>query len=289
MTNARLELVLAVVCAGAVGGCGLTVPEMQEFYQAREEQQLDENYIINRVKCELHLAVQKIFKSYAKGNYTGNDISWFKKWGAKVNMKITVDEKSALKPGASFKKLLPTAHTTLANGEVLDTAQSFSLGLGLNVSSDATRVEQVEFTYRFKDLLAERPIVSCEQQGNFLIKGDLKIGQFINNKIFLAAVPGTVTPPYGGVPYSVFSYQITFVVSYGGGITPSWTLVQVSANPDGDFASVSRIRTHDLTITLAAVDQGPPTTVARLSPDGEAVHMSQLIGQAVAIRNQSQR
>jgi hypothetical protein len=79
------------------------------------------------------------------------------------------------------------------NGNVT-TPQSFALGLGLQFSADATRKETIGFTYSFADLLSDRDIKGdCDNENGVLIHSDLKIGQFIVNKAFLAKVPGSVT------------------------------------------------------------------------------------------------
>ncbi len=54
-------------------------------------------------------------------------------------------------------------------------------------------------------------------------------------------------------PYSV-STELKFVIVSGGSVTPTWKLLQVSANTSGTLFAVNRTRTHDLIITV-----GPPS------------------------------
>jgi hypothetical protein len=248
-----------VIAAVSVGGCGLNVPEMQEWYEPREQQKITENRLINHIKCELHKGVDDaIDKYYGAGKRSGLSAEWIKSWLATVTLKLTVDEKGTANPGISWVRPLSDTRT-------------FSLGAGVNGSSDATRIETISFTYPLKDLRTAGKIVNpCSNPREVLIEGDLKIGQFLDKKVFLTTVPGTIIGPY-----SAFSYQVTFAVVYGGTITPSWRLVELTVNPDSPFLSATRTRTHDVTITLA-----PPGDPA--AAEAAAIHNAALIGQAVA-------
>ena len=75
----------------------------------------------------------------------------------------------------------------------------------------------------------------------------------------------------GMLKTDAISYEIKFVIVSSGNITPSWKLVQVSANASGTFFSAGRTRTHDLIITI-----GPD--------DGRTLsaHLASQIGQAVS-------
>lgn len=251
-----------LLCAAAIalfGGCGAYVPEMQEWYEPPESQKITENRLINHIKCELHKGVDDaIRKYYGAGQRSGNKADWIKDWLATVTLKLTVEEKSSANPGLSWVR-------------TLSDTRSFTLSAGVNASSDATRIETISFTYPLRELRSARPIVNpCEKPGEILIEGDLKIGQFLDKKIFLSTVPATIIGPY-----SAFSYQVTFVVVYGGSVTPTWKLVEFTANPDSPFLNATRTRTHDVTITIA-----PPGDAA--AAEAAAIHNAALIGQAVA-------
>jgi hypothetical protein len=241
-----------------LAGCGLSVPEMQEWYDPPETQKITENRIINHIKCELHKGMDDAITKYrAAGIRSGYPADWLKNWLATVTLKLTVDEKSGVNPGVSWVR-------------TLSDVRSFTFGAGLNASADATRIETISFTYPLTDFrLAGRIKGPCEEPAS-LIEGDLKIGQFIDKKVFLTTVPGTIVGPY-----SAFSYEVTFVVVYGGAVTPTWKLVEVTVNPDSPFLSGTRTRTHDVTITLA-----PPNDAA--AAEAAAIHNAALIGQAVA-------
>jgi hypothetical protein len=62
-----------------------------------------------------------------------------------------------------------------------------------------------------------------------------------------------------------------------GGITPAWKLVQVNFNQSGTLFEVSRLRTHDLLITLGPGDFKGLTAVA-----ANNAHLASQIGLAVS-------
>jgi len=71
-----------------------------------------------------------------------------------------------------------------------------------------------------------------------------------------AALPDHIDPPIDSVAHSV-----SFVVAYGAGISPSWTLLQWkgpgSSSGNNPFFGASGTRTHSLTIALAPRSGGP--------------------------------
>lgn len=262
--------------AQILGSCGLYTPEMEALYERQADQKLFENTIVNNVKCEITLGVVESLQAYGTGG-EHKAIDWLPGWGATVAMKLTVDEKSSLSPGVTF---------TPPNN-------AFSLGLAPSGSADATRVEQIAFTYSFQDLLKDyrrHPFSSCsENENGVLVKSDLKIAQFITDKVFIATVPGSTENPGNKSPYTTFSDEITFVAAYGGGITPTWKFTRVTVNPSTLF-SATRTNTDDLTITLGpVVVPATKTAPAQLSIEAENIHFANLIGSAVATAIQSRQ
>ncbi len=70
-----------------------------------------------------------------------------------------------------------------------------------------------------------------------------------------AALPNQIDPPINSVAHS-----ISFVVAYGAGISPSWSLLQFKGPSGGGntpFFSASGTRTHTLNIALAPRSGGP--------------------------------
>lgn len=240
-------------------GCGLHVPDAQEFYEPADHQRITENTIINHIKCEIHKGADDALERWKEpGRRSGFPPDWFKTWNATVTLKLAVDEKGSLAPGVSWTRTFPSAN-------------SFTLGAGLNLSSQATRTETISFTYSLQSLVGAKRIAEpCKVPNASLLTGDLKIGEFIDKKIFLTTVPGTI-----GSPYSAFNYEVSFVIITNGTVTPTWKLVDVTANPGGPFASATRTRTHTMSITFSAPNDKAAEEAARL-------HNASLIGQAVA-------
>lgn len=270
-----------------VGGCGLFTPEMQAFWETRDQEKAFENIIVNNVKCEIRNGVYEAERLLASSTpYPGNDISWLEQQGALVTLKLVVDEKSSLNPGISYSDTAP---------------RPFSLGVGTANSADATRTETVAFTYSFHDLMHEKGVekylgVPCDNENGVLIQSDLKIKDFIVNKVFLAKVPGSVViedvrgrkRTVANNPFSTFQYDQTFVISYGVNGTPTWKFTRVTVNPSSPLFSTSQQRTQDLTISISKTAPATKNAPAQPSAEAIALHNAALIGQAVATAIQSQ-
>ena len=256
---------------------------MQRWGKDKDAEKIDENKIVGQIHCELHKGVQEVLRNPPKEGYS---VEWIRKWGAKVTLTVTVDEKGGIAPGVTFNTIHPSAITKFYNGNVT-TPQTYSLALGFSGSADATRKEAIAFTYAFEDLLKDSPIErDCENETGLLIHSDLKIAEFIANKAFIASIPGSAGGP--GAPYSTFSDEITFVVAYGGNLTPTWKLLRFSAGPQGNTPMLSgtRTKTHDIIITLAPVQ--PDTKPAQLVPDAQIVHQAGLISSQIRAALQGQ-
>jgi hypothetical protein len=275
---------LLITLSTTVGGCGFFTPEMQTFWEGKDQEKAFENVIVNNIKCEIRNGVydaQQLLKT--PGRYPGNDIGWLEQQGATVSLKLSVDQKSALNPGISY------------GGAI------FSAGVGTANSTDATRTEIVAFTYSFHDLLHEKGVekflgVPCKDENGVFIQSDLKIRDFIFNKVFLAKVPGSVViedvpgakPKTISDPFSTFSDQITFVVAYGVNGTPTWKFTRITVNPSSPLLSTSEQRTQDLTITIGKTTPATKNSPAQPSLEAINLHEAALIGQAVATAIQSQ-
>ncbi len=280
---AVISLFVAMLC-----GCGLATPEMETFWETKDQQKAFENIIVNNVKCEIRNGVydaERLLQTNTK--HPGNDISWLEQQGATVSLKLAVDDKSSLNPSISYSDIAPVTFP-------------FSFSFGTANSADATRIEIVAFTYSFHDLLHEKGVERylgkpCDNENGVLIKSDLKIKDFIINKVFLAKVPGSVViedvpghPRTVSDPFSTFSYQITFVVAVGGNGTPTWKFKRVTIDPSSSLFSTSEQRTQDLTITIGKTTPATKKNPATPSPEAIDLHTAALIGQAVATAIQSQ-
>jgi hypothetical protein len=266
-----------------LSGCGLHVPEMQELYADKEEEKFDENDIVNAIKCELRKGVRDVLEdpmySPTTGT-TGNQVDWLRQWGTKVSLQLSVSENGAFNPGVTFTTPFQTS------------SQSFSLGLGVQSSAEALRKETIGFSYAFSELLNEPKIdFPCTDPHRILIHSNLKIGDFIKAKAFIARVPGTIPTNTTAGPFSAFSYEVQFTVEYGGSITPSWKLVRLSTNTNSPLLSAKRKKIQNMTLTLGPMAESSSQSAAdvikrtgagiQLAPDAEAVHNANLIGQAI--------
>jgi hypothetical protein len=99
------------------------------------------------------------------------------------------------------------------------------------------------------------------------------------NKVFLAKVPGSViihsdreSGKNLASPFSTFSYQVTFVASFGVNGTPMWKLTALSVNPSSPLFSASHQRTQDLTISIGKTKPATKTNPAVPSAEMVALH-----------------
>jgi hypothetical protein len=97
------RVILFIACSITLGGCGVFTPEMQTFWERRDQQKEFENLVVNNIKCEIRNGVYDAKQMLATTEqYPGNDIGWLEKQGATVTLKLSVDEKSSLNPGVSY-------------------------------------------------------------------------------------------------------------------------------------------------------------------------------------------
>lgn len=280
---------VAAALSECLGGCGfgLTVPDMQEPYEAKADEKFYEADLAEHVKCEIRRGVQEALTTFSgKDSLSGNSVEWIREYIAKVTMKLTVDEKTSVSPGVSINKPLQNAITYFRINGNVTTPQSFTSTMGLQASSEATRVETITYQYDFSDWFGtvKKPrmnsIPECERKSSILLLSDLKIRDFIINKVSLANSPAIVSGKISDkAPFSVFSDQITFVVLYGGNFTPFWKLVDVTGSTNSPFLNTTRTKTQDVTIAIGS----------KANPELEALHNAQLIGQEVAAALKSQQ
>jgi hypothetical protein len=193
------------------------------------------------------------------------------------------------------------------------TPQSRAVGLGGTLSSTATRIDKFNPVYSIDYLMIpngpgsvcnkERPENDpFRQRGRepaasspLIIGGDLGIrdwlfgailtnvfipsqkavrGARVTKRAGSGGTGGAGSAGGGGVKPDTLSYEIKFVIVSSGNVTPTWKLVNISANASSTLFSAGRTRTHDLIITI-----GPDDTGTLFS------HLSSEIGQAVSGAN----
>lgn len=240
---------IAIISAGLMG-CGAVTPSITWSDSPHAGAYLI-NSILNHVKCELRdgvrTAIAYDLANQAQLGEPTRRIPWLDTWTAKLSMKLVMDDTSSLSPGVSV--LQPFAAAT----------ESFTLGLGGTLSSQATRTDTVDISFDFqKDFLdfkhepKNRP-AHCIEPGGLLVDSDLKIQDLVDMATFPYFIPGNISSK----PPAAVSHEVQFVVVAKGSVTPTWKLVRVTVNPDG-FFSANRTQTSDLILTIGPRDKSNP-------------------------------
>jgi hypothetical protein len=284
MANGKLgfSLALTLVVSFGLGGCGLAVPEKSIFNEDVPNETTHmppqgslEEGIIAKIRCELGYGILNAL--------TLPNVDWLRSWGTTVTLKLTVDEKGSLSPNATF-------------AQFLNKTETFVLGASASGSADATRVENIAFNLSNDVLIEEARAqidagnATCRHLQNGLqVEGNLKIGQFIYDKAYIASTYITNTSHPVGSPYTVLSDDITFVLTFGGGMTPTWKLTYVGVNPAAPFVSGSRAQTDEVIISMGKITK-PATknTPIQLSIDVQNINNAALIGSATSTAIQTQ-
>jgi hypothetical protein len=226
---------ISSLCASlSLAACGTYVPDIQEFPgDSRAGNQLV-TAILTNVKCELRDALQDFY------DRTHGEKTFLDNWGIQTNLDLTISEKGELSPSADIMPVSP------ANAV-------FTLGLGINGSSQATRTDKI---MSFNTVTELRALHRCDPRlrgGPWLLQSDLKLNEWLISAL-LASDTNSANYSTFTSKDSVLSHEVKFEVVSGGDLTPSWKLVRATVNPSGTFLSVNRDRTHDLTITLGPTD-----------------------------------
>ncbi len=108
--------------------------------------------IVERVKCELALAVPEPQPPYPTGPY-----QWMADWTAKVDLTLITNDQSAVTPNASFIQPLPSAVVPLV-GTV---SRNFTFGVGGGVTANAIRNETMSFTLSIAELRNRKYTGDC--------------------------------------------------------------------------------------------------------------------------------
>lgn len=300
---------IALIALLWLSGCGTTIPAISEAWDADipPHPKLLERYPISataqiefeikkHIFCELRHAVRDAqsipFQMGAKDTpYLPND------WGVLVSLSLTVDESSALNPGATINALLPNATKRFFPGNSVTVGQSFNLGLNANLSSKATNVDKFDSFYKVgrlgkkisnisicnNDYPRNDPFVNAgfvSAKSSPLIVNQLGIRDWLIGALF--STRGIWSDPIKGSSISgkgipdTMTKQFKFIIDTSAGVTPSLRLIGLTSNTAGQLLNLDRIRTHDLIITV-----GPPTVQTTQT------HFVQQTGNAVANSNRA--
>jgi hypothetical protein len=242
MSTARSLACLACV---VFSGCGLRVPEIQEVGDRVEGQRFVQAVLTN-ITCELRAALNGLRQSYPKGTFIDG-------WGIQTTLTLTYDETGAIAPGVLWSPPSPASSI-------------FSLGAGLNFSSDATRTNTVNAYYLVSDLEQAQCSDEARPNGPFLLQSDLKLSEWLYDVVSASA---TKTIDFSAtslaVPTNVIQHDVKFQILSSGTLNPSWVLSRLTVNSSGNLFSASRTRTNDLLITLGPAS---PAVVAEFAKHG---------------------
>jgi hypothetical protein len=258
-----------------VSGCGLIVPELQEFPATPPDGQLLVQAIVTSVHCEVADAVkafidQDIQNAAVNGTRSG---AWLDHWGAQMALTLTVEEKSTLNPTAVWTPISPPTSI-------------FALSGTGTLSSDATRIDKLNFYYTIPQLYKRAPCTAGVQPRapttSLLIQSDLKLKEWLFDQLSPIGT-GEVTLPVssGGIfKQNVLSHEVKFEVVSTGGITPAWKLKRATVDQTGTLFATTRDRTHDLLITFGPID--PSQKNGGLDAAATSAHLASQIGLAVS-------
>jgi hypothetical protein len=248
-----------LVVAGAVmvGGCGTQLPDIVEGGEPNATAFLI-NRILNHAKCELRDAIisEHNFDLENAAHYGTRRLEWLDKATAKITIKLIAEEKGALNPGLSFKQLLPSVVTNFSNKTSVTTAQSSAVGVGGLLQADATRTENIDYTFvvktDFLDNQTKGPVLPrpCKEAGGIFLDADLKIKDWLKGATLPFFISASVGSEVDRTAPDVLSHEANFIAMANANVTPSWTLVNVSANTANNLIAVGRTTTGDLIISL---------------------------------------
>jgi hypothetical protein len=236
---------VALLVSVLIGGCGLSVPEIQENRARPIDGVLMVQSIIQSVRCQMI----DVFKSIEKEDRARKvRVSQFlDNWGVEMTLTLTLDEKSTIAPNLIWMPPSPASAV-------------FTLGAGGGGTADATRTDKMSFYYLIPTLRREHSCTPGVQQGNetsLLVENDLKLDEWL--RAYLSTIgtqQGTApTTTDGALKDTVLTHDVKFDITSTGNITPAWKLTRVSINPSGTFFSTSRDRTHDMSIVLGPGDK----------------------------------
>src|SRR6266478_3476463 len=143
------RLLFSASMAILLSGCGLTYSRLPEVWDQATDPNATvdmEKQVKNAIRCELKKGTMEAralepTSRYVNGKQVSNkeDAYMPDSWGVLVQLTLQADEKSSLTPGATFKNPLLNS-------------QSFSWGVGGQVSSENTHYHKYNFYYTAKEL-----------------------------------------------------------------------------------------------------------------------------------------
>jgi hypothetical protein len=273
-TIAAGRIACAALCL-ALTACGLYAPEKDIFHpndidaNNRSFEGKIESNIIANIRCEV---TKGLYRALATGA-----VPWLAGWGTAISLNLTWDEQSNINPSLTYNTPIGAPNLFLLNA-------------GASASAHATRQEAITFTLDNKTLLREAEMnahvsgLDCTLLENGVtVRSDLKIDEFIFDKATIAGGHEARTLPIGYPQFSTFQETLTFVVSFGGGATPTWTLSRFAVNPNGTFLGATRTNTSLIIVTLGPLKKrDTPASPAELALQAKVQHDAAVVGASTA-------
>jgi hypothetical protein len=331
----RAQGVWVAAFAATLSGCGLGPAPLPEVWDRIADPDATfhmEKLIKNAIWCELKKGVaESRGLDWSKRYYDGKQVSGNEdaaipdSWGVLAQLTIQADEKSSFTPGVSFKTPIHNAPVNFSGETIgasalvstvsygpLSLGQSYSLGLGGQLSSENTHYHKYNFYYSAKDLGQPEIGSTCNQDigansasSPFVDGSNLAIREWLTSAVRVidfhrssrTAADGEGPPEaVQGTASDSSQYDNKFLIITEGSISPSWNLVRIGT-PSTPLFDANRTRTHELLLTLAPgaesfkivkTTKGKKTTTATVlvnsGPSRAAIdaHNAALIGSAVA-------
>lgn len=250
------------------GGCGTYVPPMNEVWDGNNASSFSAGGLLEyKIKKRVYCA---IVDAVAQQRELPKD------WAVQVTLDLQVDETGAINPGASFINPLPNS-------------QSFTLGAGGTISSQATREDKFGSYWKLSKLTGGLPGNPCDDPSpkgsSLLIEADLGIAEWLTDALQAENyLPSSALTSSADSTFKqdYLSYHVKFIVISSGNVTPTWKLVRLSTgNGSLPFGSASRTRTHDLLVTFGPAFKANGANLAFTS------HAAQEFGIAVSNGNRT--
>lgn len=265
--NSWALLMASIMITILAGGCGLKTPDMVMFGGQDATFQLVLS-VVGHFKAELGCAVVQVVK-YARDNekeHPGfkNPYSWIEtsKATAKMSLILTADDMSAVSPNVSVGEPFAPAINAFAGKVMVSTPQSYAVGFGGNLGSEANRKETSDYSIGIKEAFLDKAIYytpgsdhqnHCKDYDGFLTDSDLKLYDWLSSRLYPLLVNNPSMPnDLNDTPPKTLQSDITFTVTASGNVTPTWKLVPTSINTSGVFFSGTRKNIDEMIITISA-------------------------------------
>lgn len=148
-----------------VVGC-TNIPQLREDGVAISE-------IVERIKCEMAIALPPIEGSYPTGNF-----QWLRYWTAKVDLTLVTNEQSSLNPSITATE--PMTQVVLPG--VGTFSRMFTVSAGGSVSGTAIRNETLSFTLSVDELMRSRGL-DCARPLREGLLGHLGLAEWIESAL----------------------------------------------------------------------------------------------------------